>query len=93
MGEGWARWGVLEGFSHNRTGILQQDGTAEFLTQFLPRLQGWNTSADPRRRQFEIKKGEMEELKREMSEIERKRAMEHKDIVSEVIENNIIEKV
>jgi len=45
---------------------------------------GWNTSADPRRRQFEIKRGEMEELKREMSEIERKRAMEHKDIVSEI---------
>ena len=27
----------------------------------------------------------MEEIKREMSEIERKRAMEHRDIVSEVI--------
>ena len=48
-------------------------------------MQGWNTSADPRRRQFEIKKSEMEEIKREMSEIERKRAMEHRDIVSEVI--------
>ena len=35
----------------------------------------------------------MEELKREMTEIERKRAMEHKDIVSEVIEEDIFQKI
>ena len=34
----------------------------------------------------------MEELKREMTEIERKRAMEHKDIVSEVIEEDIFKR-
>jgi len=45
---------------------------------------GWNGSADPRRRQYEIKKGENEHMKREMSEIEAKRINEHRDITSEV---------
>jgi len=45
---------------------------------------GWNTSADPRRRQFEIKKSEMDNMKREMSEIEQRRTMEHKEKVSEI---------
>jgi hypothetical protein len=45
---------------------------------------GWNGSADPRKRQFEIKKGENDDMKREMSEIEMKRAMEHKDMTSDV---------
>jgi len=45
---------------------------------------GWATSADPRRRQAHIKKNEVEEMKREMSEIEKRRAMEHKEMVSEI---------
>jgi len=45
---------------------------------------GWAGSADPRKRQFEVKKGEAEDMKREITEIEMKRAMEHKDMTSDV---------
>lgn len=45
---------------------------------------GWQGSADPRKRQFEIKKGENEDMKREMSEIELRRANEHRDMTSDV---------
>ena len=47
-------------------------------------LKGWNGSADPRKRQFEVKKGENEDMKREMTEIEKKRSMEHQDMTSDV---------
>ena len=43
----------------------------------LPFVQGWADSADPRKRQFNIKQGENEEMKREISEIEAKRVDAH----------------
>ena len=46
--------------------------------------QGWSSSADPRKRQFEVKKGENEALKREMADIELKRLEEHRNMTSEV---------
>ena len=46
------------------------------------------TADDPRKRQPGIKAGEAEAIKVEMSELARKRNMEHKEIMSEV---NIIE--
>jgi len=45
---------------------------------------GWNGSADPRRRQYEIKKGENEDMKREMSQIEAMRVQEHRNMTSDV---------
>ena len=45
---------------------------------------GWSVSADPRRRQFEVKKGENEAFKREMADIEAKRLEEHRAMTSEV---------
>ena len=45
---------------------------------------GWSASADPRKRQFEVKKGENEALKREIVDIENKRVQEHRDITSDV---------
>lgn len=45
---------------------------------------GWAGSADPRKRQFEIKKGENDEMKQEMSDIEMKRANEHREMTSDV---------
>ena len=45
---------------------------------------GWSVSADPRRRQFEVKRGENEALKREIMDIENKRVEEHRDLTSDV---------
>lgn len=45
---------------------------------------GWSASADPRKRQFQVKQGENDALKREIVDIENKRMMEHKDITSNV---------
>lgn len=45
---------------------------------------GWSGSADPRRRQFEVKKGENDALKREIQQIESKRVEEHRDMTSDV---------
>ena len=45
---------------------------------------GWSSSADPRKRQFEVKKGENEALKREIMDIENKRVEEHRDLTSDV---------
>ena len=47
-------------------------------------FQGWNTSADPRRRSFQVKKNETDDMKREMSEIEQRRVMEHREMRSEI---------
>ena len=47
-------------------------------------IQGWNTSADPRRRSFQVKKNETDDMKREMSEIEQRRVMEHREMISEI---------
>ena len=44
----------------------------------------WSVSADPRRRQFEVKRGENEALKREIVDIENKRVEEHRDLTSDV---------
>ena len=48
---------------------------------------GWSSSADPRKRQFEVKKGENEALKREIMDIENKRVEEHRDLTSDVSRN------
>lgn len=45
---------------------------------------GWSGSADPRKREFNIKRGENEHMKREMEEIRGKRHYEHQDMTSEV---------
>ena len=45
---------------------------------------GWSSSADPRKRQFEVKKGENDALKREILDIENKRVEEHRDLTSDV---------
>ena len=50
---------------------------------------GWSVSADPRRRQFEVKRGENEALKREIMDIENKRVEEHRDLTSDVSTNTI----
>ena len=47
-------------------------------------LQGWCGSADPRKRQFEVRHVEAEDMKREMDEIKAKRDMEHQDLTSDV---------
>ena len=41
-------------------------------------------SADPRKRQYEIKHLEVEDMKKEIEEIKQKRDQEHKEIVSNV---------
>ena len=46
--------------------------------------QGWVTSDDPRKRQFEVKHGEAESIKAEMSSLARRRQSEHREIMSEV---------
>ena len=51
---------------------------------------GWSASADPRKRQFEVKKGENEALKREIVDIENKRVQEHRDITSDVSSSVIL---
>ena len=50
---------------------------------------GWSSSADPRKRQFEVKRGENEALKREIMDIENKRVEEHRDLTSDVSGNQI----
>eukprot|EP00090_Calanus_glacialis_P021912 TRINITY_DN33788_c0_g1_i1.p1 TRINITY_DN33788_c0_g1~~TRINITY_DN33788_c0_g1_i1.p1 ORF type:complete len:454 (+),score=113.33 TRINITY_DN33788_c0_g1_i1:334-1695(+) len=45
---------------------------------------GWNSSTDPRKRDIQIRRGEAENIKREMSEAEVRRNMEHKDMNSDV---------
>jgi len=44
---------------------------------------GWADSADPRKRGFTIKKGENEEMKREISEIEAKRVEQHQEMTDD----------
>ena len=46
--------------------------------------QGWVTADDPRKRQFNIKQGEAEAIKAEMSELQRKRMTDHREMMSEV---------
>jgi len=45
---------------------------------------GWCGSGDPRKRQYQVRHGEAEEMKKEMGEIQTKRDMEHDDINSDV---------
>ena len=89
MGEAWA-WGrLLEGVSSDRC-RAQQLCSVHLSVQLYMSGQGfyekmgWSASADPRKRQFEVKKGENEALKREIVDIENKRVQEHRDITSDV---------
>ena len=59
------------------------------LGQGFNEKMGWSVSADPRRRQFEVKRGENEALKREIMDIENKRVEEHRDLTSDVSTNTI----
>ena len=55
---------------------------------------GWHSSSDPRRREIDIRRNEAEGYKQDMSEAEKRRNMEHKEINSEVNEKfflNIIQ--
>ena len=45
-------------------------------------IQGWCGSADPRKRQFETKHSEADEMRKEIEEIKVKKEIEHKDITS-----------
>ena len=44
--------------------------------------QGWCGSADPRKRQYETKHSEADEMRKEIEEIKVKTEVEHKDIMS-----------
>ena len=46
---------------------------------------GWHSSSDPRRREIDIRRSEAEGYKQDMSEAEKRRNMEHKEINSEVM--------
>lgn len=87
MGEAWA-WGrLLEGVSSDRCRAQQLCSVHLCLYmsgQGFYEKMGWSASADPRKRQFEVKKGENEALKREIVDIENKRVQEHRDITSDV---------
>ena len=59
--------------------------TLESLFLFISNncyLQGWCGSADPRKRQFETKHSEADEMRKEIEEIKVKKEIEHKDITS-----------
>jgi len=45
---------------------------------------GWHASSDPRRREIDIRRNEAESYKQEMSEAEKRRTDEHKNINSEI---------
>ena len=45
---------------------------------------GWHASSDPRKREIDIRRTEAESYKQEMSEAERRRNMENKEINSDV---------
>ena len=45
-------------------------------------FQGWCGSADPRKRQYETKHSESEEIRKEIEEIKVKKDLEHKEITS-----------
>ena len=45
---------------------------------------GWHASSDPRRREVDIRRNEAESYKQEMSEAEKRRNMEHREINSDV---------
>jgi len=44
---------------------------------------GWNTNTDPRKRDIHVRRSEADDIKREMSEAEIRRSMEHKDMSSD----------
>ena len=82
-GPGGAYWreSALTGAGHSSCA----QSTSLFMSgQGFYEKMGWSASADPRKRQFEVKKGENEALKREIVDIENKRVQEHRDITSDV---------
>ena len=46
--------------------------------------QGWCGSADPRKRQYEMKHSEADEIRKEIEDMKVKKEMEHQDITSGV---------
>ena len=82
-GPGGAYWreSALTGAGHSR---CAQSISPYMSGQGFYEKMGWSASADPRKRQFEVKKGENEALKREIVDIENKRVQEHRDITSDV---------
>ena len=51
-------------------------------------LQGWCGSADPRKRQYETKHSEADEIRKEIEDIKVKKEIEHQDINSGVKTTN-----
>ena len=93
MGEAGPRRHLLETLGHHGPGIHGQDGQWCLVSSSGTRCrhycnsgcwQGWVTSDDPRKRQFEVKHGEAESIKAEMSSLARRRQSEHREIMSEV---------
>ena len=46
--------------------------------------QGWHSSTDPRKRETQVRREEAENIMQEMTDAERRRVMEHKDMNSDV---------
>ena len=94
MGQAGAGGRLLETLCSHRTELLRQDG--EHRTEAILQLgdrgpaihatvsvtQGWCGSADPRKRQYETKHSEADEMRKEIEEIKVKTEVEHKDIMS-----------
>ena len=94
MGQAGAGGRLLETLCSHRTELLRQDGE-HFVTEAILRqrqggsntrhcsvTQGWCGSADPRKRQYETKHSEADEMRKEIEEIKVKTEVEHKDIMS-----------
>ena len=62
--------------------ILQLGDKGEAIHATVSVTQGWCGSADPRKRQYETKHSEADEMRKEIEEIKVKTEVEHKDIMS-----------
>ena len=54
------------------------------ITVLTEKSQGWHSSTDPRKREIQVRREEAESIKQEMTDAERRRVMEHKDMNSDV---------
>ena len=62
--------------------ILQLGDKGAAIHATVSVTQGWCGSADPRKRQYETKHSEADEMRKEIEEIKVKTEVEHKDIMS-----------
>ena len=62
--------------------ILQLGDKGPAIHATVSVTQGWCGSADPRKRQYETKHSEADEMRKEIEEIKVKTEVEHKDIMS-----------